>query len=301
MRIVFMGTPEFAVPSLNRLVQAGYEIPFVVTVPDKPAGRGQQLRPSPVKTYALEKGIPVLQPEKLREPDFVAALQAASPDVMVVVAFRMLPEVVWKIPRLGTFNLHSSLLPEYRGAAPINWAVINGERTSGVTTFLIDDKIDTGNILLQRKTDIPDEWTAGDLHDHLMETGSELVLETVARLERGDIQPVPQIHSLAVHPAPKIFKEDCLIRWDQPAEAVRNHIRGLSPYPGAWTTIQDKQLKIFYVTLTGEPSDVQAGEYISDGKTLRFACRDQWLLIDDLQMEGKKRMKTEDFLRGFKM
>lgn len=296
-----MGTPEFAVPSLDRLVSAEYEIPFVVTVPDKPAGRGQQLRPSPVKVYAQEKQIPVLQPEKLRDPEFIAALEAAQPDLIVVVAFRMLPEVVWKIPRLGTFNLHSSLLPEYRGAAPINWAVINGERTSGVTTFLIDEKIDTGNILLQHKMDIPEEWTAGDLHDQLMETGADLVLETVFGLENGSLHAVPQIHSLAVHHAPKIFKEDCHIHWDQPAVKVRNLIRGLSPYPAAWTLLEGKILKIFYATLTGETTDQPSGSFVSDGKTLRFACEDQWLEITDLQMEGKKRMKTEDFLRGFKL
>ncbi|MDX2249658.1 MAG: methionyl-tRNA formyltransferase [Bacteroidia bacterium] len=301
MRIIFMGTPEFAVPSLDRLVKAGYDIPYVVTVPDKPAGRGQQLRPSPIKIYAEANQIPVLQPEKLRDASFVATLEAIKPDLMVVVAFRMLPEVIWKMPRLGTFNLHSSLLPQYRGAAPINWAVINGEKNSGVTTFLIDEKIDTGNILLQHKTDIPDEWTAGELHDCLMETGADLVLDTVRGLESGSLHAVPQIHSLAVHHAPKIFKEDCKINWGQPAQKVRNLIRGLSPYPAAWTTLQGKQLKIFFARLTGQFTDQPPGTISSDKKTLLFACQDQWLEITDLQLEGKKRMKTEDFLRGFQL
>ena len=298
-----MGTPEFAVPSLDILLQAGHEIVAVVTAPDKPAGRGRKLRPSPVKEYAVEKNLPVLQPVKLRDPEFIAALEAAKPDLMVVVAFRMLPKMVWEIPSKGTFNLHSSLLPDYRGAAPINWAVINGEAKSGVTTFMIDEKIDTGNILMQSETEVPKEWSAGDLHDHLMVIGAELVKETVAGLEAETLTPVPQDNTKAIHKAPKIFKEDCRINWDQPSEIVYNFIRGLSPYPTAWTTLNEKSLKLFQTRMVEEdtllPTD-KPGTVQYDEKSLKVACQDQWLEVVELQIAGKKRMKTGDFLRGFK-
>ncbi len=229
MRIVFMGTPDFAVPSLDILVKAGYEIGAVVTVPDKPAGRGQKLRPSPIKAYAESASLPILQPVKLRDPAFIQALQDLQPDLMVVVAFRMLPEMVWSIPRIGTFNLHASLLPDYRGAAPINWVIINGETRTGATTFFIDKQIDTGNMLLKTALDIPLDWTAGDLHDALMVQGAELVLETVKGIAAGQLEAKPQDDSLFQHHAPKIFKENCQINWAQPAQQVYNFIRGLSP------------------------------------------------------------------------
>ena len=300
MRIIFMGTPEFAVPSLDALFRSEHEVVAVVTVPDKPAGRGRKLTPSPVKTYAVEHNIPVLQPVKLRDPEFIEALQNFHPDVMVVVAFRMLPKMVWEIPSQGTFNLHSSLLPDYRGAAPINWAVINGETKSGVTTFLIDDKIDTGNLLLQTEVDVPLEWTAGDLHDHLMEIGAELVLKTVNGLADNALTPMPQDHNKAIHKAPKIFKEDCIIDWNQPVEQAYNFIRGLSPYPTAWTTLDEKPLKLFQTRMVEADTLSTPGAVISDEQSIKVACKDGWLEILELQIAGKKRMKTQDFLRGFK-
>lgn len=298
--MIFMGTPEFAVPSLDILVKAGYDVAGVVTVPDKPAGRGQKLRPSPVKVYAEANDLPLLQPVRLRDPEFISELERLNPDLMIVVAFRMLPEIVWKIPRIGTFNLHSSLLPDYRGAAPINWAVINGEEQTGVTTFFIDHKIDTGNILLQRETKIPEDWTAGDLHDHLMMVGAELVLETVEQLAGGNISPKPQENTRAVHHAPKIFKEDCKVDWDQPAQKVYDFIRGLSPYPTAWTMLEDKSLKLFRAEKVESLTDRPPGTFQIDNDQLMVACQDKWLNITDLQLEGKKRMLTPDFLRGFK-
>jgi methionyl-tRNA formyltransferase len=245
MRIIFMGTPEFAVPSLKTLHEFGYEIVAVVTVPDKPAGRGRKLRPSAVKEYALAHDLPILQPVKLRDPAFVSSLQDLRPDLMVVVAFRMLPKMVWEIPRMGTFNLHASLLPDYRGAAPINWVLINGERETGLTTFLIDEKIDTGNILLQEKVEIPTSWNAGDLHDHMMEKGSRLVLKTAQELDGARLIPHKQDESLYRHKAPKIQKEDCRIDWSRSSVEVYNHIRGLSPYPTAWTTLAGQGVKVF--------------------------------------------------------
>ncbi len=303
MRIVFMGTPDFSVPCLDKILQAGYEVTAVVTAPDRPSGRGRKLRPSPVKQYALEHGLTVLQPEKLRDPEFHAQLETAAPDLMVVVAFRMLPEVVWSMPSIGTFNLHASLLPDYRGAAPINWAIINGETKSGATTFMIDKKIDTGNLMLQQEVEIPAEWTAGDLHDSLMIMGADLVLETVKGLEAGTLEAKPQDESLFKNKAPKIFKEDCEINWEQPARTVYNLIRGLSPYPTAWTAYGDQSVKIFLAQLTHEPTqETEAGTVrISDDRSQLFvACADEWLEIVSLQMPGKKRMPTADFLRGFK-
>lgn len=303
MRIVFMGTPDFSVPCLDKILQAGYEVTAVVTAPDRPSGRGRKLRPSPVKQYALEHGLTVLQPEKLRDPEFHAQLETAAPDLMVVVAFRMLPEVVWSMPNIGTFNLHASLLPDYRGAAPINWAIINGETKSGATTFMIDKKIDTGNLMLQQEVEIPADWTAGDLHDSLMIMGADLVLETVKGLEAGTLEAKPQDESLFKNKAPKIFKEDCEINWEQPARTVYNLIRGLSPYPTAWTAYGDQSVKLFLAQLTHEPTlETEAGTVrISDNHSQLFvACADEWLEIVSLQMPGKKRMPTADFLRGFK-
>lgn len=301
MRIVFMGTPDFAVPSLRMLVEAGYEVSGVLTAPDRPSGRGLKLHPSPVKEYAISQGLKVLQPVKLRDPEFLEALKACEPDLMVVVAFRMLPEVVWSMPRLGTFNLHASLLPDYRGAAPINWVLINGETETGATTFFIDKEIDTGKILLQEKIEVPADWNAGQLHDRLMDLGSQLVLKTVQGLEAGTLVPQPQDEAGYLHAAPKIFKEDCEIRFDRPAIQLHHFIRGLSPHPGAWTTCEEKILKIFKARL-GEPCDFQPGRLeVNEALGLmQVACEDRWLVMEELQLAGKKRMNVGDFLRGHK-
>ncbi|MEM6343792.1 MAG: methionyl-tRNA formyltransferase [Bacteroidota bacterium] len=302
MRIIFMGTPEFAVPSLQILHQSKtHEVVGVVTAPDRPAGRGRKLRASAIKEYAVSQAIPVLQPEKLRHPDFIAALEALRPDLMVVVAFRMLPKVVWDMPKIGTFNLHASLLPDYRGAAPINWVIINGETETGLTTFMIDDKIDTGSILLQEKTAIPADWTAGDLHDKLMEMGASLVLQTVEGLDAQQLAAKPQDDSLYRNPAPKIHKEDCRINWEASTVEVYNHIRGLSPYPAAWTTLEGLNCKILQVSMTEEERSAQPGTIKAMGQSqILVACQDGWLQIDQLQLAGKKRMATADFLRGYK-
>lgn len=299
MRIVFMGTPDFAIPSLRILVEHGYPVVGVVTAPDRPAGRGLQLRPSPVKEYALSQGLKVLQPEKLRDPDFQAELAALAPDLAVVVAFRMLPEAVWRMPRLGTFNLHASLLPDYRGAAPINWAVINGERRSGATTFFLDKAIDTGQILLQKDLDIPEDWSAGDLHDHLMDMGADLVLQTVQGIESDSLQPFPQDESIIQHAAPKIFKEHCRIDWQQDAVRVRNLVRGLSPFPTAWTTLDGKVLKVYRVVLSDETPGTPGAVLIDRGR-LHIACGSGAVEVLELQLEGKSRMDTATFLRGYK-
>ena len=257
-----MGTPEFAIPTLRRLVEAGHELVAVVTAPDKPAGRGLQLKPSPVKEAAIELGITVLQPEKLKSEAFLAELQALKPELAVVVAFRMLPEVVWKMPSKGTLNLHAALLPDYRGAAPINWAVVNGETKTGATTFFIDQQIDTGDILLKTEIDLPEEWSAGDLYNVLMERGAELVVETVAGIEANTIVPQPQNEIAFVHAAPKIFKHDCRINWNQSSKKVYDFIRGMAPYPTAWTTLSDKSLKIFSSTYSKENVGKEAGEMV---------------------------------------
>ena len=300
MRIVFMGTPEFAIPTLRMLMEDGHEVVGVVTAPDKPSGRGLKLRPSPVKAFAGEHGLHVLQPVKLRNPEFVSALKALAPDLAVVVAFRMLPEMVWSIPSQGTLNLHAALLPDYRGAAPLNWVLINGESETGATTFLIDHKIDTGAMLLQRKLAIPSDWTAGDLHDRMMEFGGELVRDTLRGLEAGNISPQPQDHSKFLHPAPKIFKEDCKIDWSKPAQEVYNFIRGLSPYPTSWTTLNGKSLKIFGARLTDCEGTATPGTADRKDGKLWVCCGDAWIEVTKLQLEGKRRMDTETFLRGYK-
>ena len=309
LRIVFMGTPDFAVASLKALVAGGYNLVGVITAPDRPAGRGKKLAESAVKKYAVENGLKVLQPEKLKNPDFVAELESLKADLQVVVAFRMLPEVVWNMPRLGTFNLHGSLLPQYRGAAPLNWAVINGETKTGVTTFLLDHKIDTGNILFKKEIEINENDTVGDIHDELMGIGAKLVVETVDALAKGNVTPINQaelIDKSEIKHAPKIFKEDCKINWENDSEPIRNLIRGLSPYPAAWTKLvnvesgKEFQSKVFFA-VNSESSEVAIpGTIKSDGKTfVEVACGDGWLEIKDLQIAGKKRMKVVDFLRGF--
>lgn len=301
MRIIFMGTPEFAVPSLQRLVESPYDVVGVVTAPDRPAGRGQKLKASPIKQYAEEQGVPVFQPVKLRDPSFVKAMDNLNSDLMVVVAFRMLPEMIWSLPKIGTFNLHASLLPDYRGAAPINWVLINGESRSGATTFFIDKQIDTGSLLLQRELEIPMEWNAGHLHDELMQLGADLVLDTVKGIANEELKPAPQDDSLFLHPAPKIFKEDCRIDWNQAAAKLYNFIRGLSPYPTAWTLLEDKQVKVFASQLGPKlEDDIEVGKLRVEEDKLFVACIDRWLEITSLQLAGRKRMKAGDFIRGHK-
>lgn len=300
MKIVFMGTPEFAVSSLAILHQAGYEIAAVVSVPDKPSGRGLKLTPSPVAEYASTHNIPLFKPEKLRSKKFVAALNALEADLFVVVAFRMLPEMVWKIPKIGTFNLHASLLPNYRGAAPINWAIANGETVSGITTFFIDNQIDTGNILLQEAVEIPTEWNVGDLHDALKEVGAKLVLKTVQQIEAGTIEAKPQDANMISQYAPKIFREHCQIDWSQTAEKVHNLVRGMSPYPAAFTFINGKQMKIFKTRISENTENTAFGTIIRNEKNteMKIACADKYLEIIELQPESKKRMGASDYLRG---
>lgn len=308
-KIVFMGTASFAVPSLDILVNSGYEIVGVITAPDKPAGRGRKLRPSPIKTYALEKNLPLLQPVNLKNEKFINQLKALIPDLQVVVAFRMLPKAVWQIPTLGTFNLHSSLLPQYRGAAPINHAVINGETQTGVTTFLIDEKIDTGKIILQEKTNIGTSESAGELHDRLMIIGAKLVLKTVEAFESNSIDTTKQEELIPVDIklkiAPKIFKDDCRISWDKPVISVYNLIRGLNPIPTAFCLLRLKNektlnLKVFSATISAQNQIKKPGSYSCDGKnSFVVFCKDGALELTEVQLEGKKRMSIQDFLRGF--
>lgn len=302
MRIVFMGTPEFAVASLTALLDAGKEIVAVVTAPDKPAGRGQKISESAVKQFAVSKDLPVLQPVKLKDSDFIAQLTALKPDLQVVVAFRMLPEVVWNLPPQGTINLHASLLPNYRGAAPINWAVINGEKETGLTTFKLQHEIDTGDILMQEKLLIGDTETAGELHDRMKITGAELLVQTVNDLEKGKLQASAQNADSAIKHAPKLFKEDCVIQWNLSAKHIYNQIRGLSPYPTAFTNIGGKNLKIFRAALVQQQPHVKPGEFVTDHKTfLKFAAVDGWLNLEEVQLEGKKKMGIEEFLRGIRL
>ncbi|MFW5832277.1 MAG: methionyl-tRNA formyltransferase [Prolixibacteraceae bacterium] len=309
LRIVFMGTPDFAVASLKALVENDYNVVGVITSPDKPAGRGKKLAQSAVKKYALQNNLKILQPEKFKNPEFLKQLEDLKADLQVVVAFRMLPEVVWNMPRLGTFNLHGSLLPQYRGAAPLNWAVINGETKTGVTTFLLDHKIDTGKILFKDEVEIGENDTVGDLHDRLMDAGAELVLQTVDALAEGEVEPIPQSELVKdeIKPAPKIFKEDCKIDWEKDMETIRNLVRGLSPFPAAWANLVHNetgrtiQCKFFQVQKVIAVETAAPGTIDSDDQTyLNVACRDGWLEISDLQLSGKKRMKTDDFLRGFR-
>ncbi len=300
IRIVFMGTPEFAVASLSKLVDAGCNIVGVITAPDKPAGRGMELQQSAVKKYAVEKGLTILQPEKLKNPEFIEQLKSLNADLQIVVAFRMLPEIVWNMPPMGTLNLHGSLLPQYRGAAPINWAIINGEAYTGVTTFKLKHEIDTGDILLNEKITIEDNETAGTLHDKMKEIGAAVLLQTVIGLADESITEKPQDNFNIKH-APKIFTETCAIDWNKSANEINNLIRGLSPYPAAFTHLDGKKLKIFTATIEKSTPTSSTGTYETDGKHfLKFACNDGYISITDLQLEGKKRMKVEDFLRGYR-
>lgn len=309
LRIVFFGTPDFAVESLRRLVDGGYNIVGVVTMPDKEAGRGHRLLQSPVKQYAVEHGLRLLQPERLKNPQFVEELRSLKADLQIVIAFRMLPEVVWNMPPLGTFNLHASLLPKYRGAAPINWAVINGEHETGVTTFFLKHEIDTGDIIQQRKISIGNDDNVGIVHDKLMMIGAEMVIDTVDAIIAGTVKPVSQEQlccaGAEATPAPKIFKEDCKIDWNRPMQNIRNLVRGLSPYPAAWTEITDRTgtvhtAKIFEVSCTDVPLQSHLpGQIWNDDGHLFAACSDGVIEINQLQLAGKKRMAAADFLRGF--
>ena len=300
-RIVFMGTPEFAVASLDAIVQAGYPVAAVITAPDKPAGRGMQLTSSAVKKYALEKGLPLLQPEKLKNPAFLSALKALNADLQIVVAFRMLPELVWNMPPMGTVNLHGSLLPQYRGAAPINWAVINGEKETGVTTFKLQQDIDTGNILLQDRFPIGEKDTAGEVHDRMKEIGARLLVKTIEGLAAGTLEEKPQLTGLILRHAPKIFTETCQIDWNKSTEAIYNLIRGLSPFPAAFTYLDGKLLKIYRAEKEMTKPSPIPGESDTDRKTyLRFAATDGYIRVREIQLEGKKKMPVEDFLRGYK-
>lgn len=314
LRIIFMGTPEFAVGTLSKLVEDGYNVVAVVTQPDKPVGRHQDhLQPSAVKQYAIEHNLPVLQPVKMKDQDFVEQLSSYKADLQVVVAFRMLPEVVWAMPRFGTFNVHAALLPQYRGAAPINWAIINGEKETGVTTFFIDKDIDTGRIIMQEKFSIPDDANVEYVYDGLMRLGADVAEKTVDLVLKGDgkVEAIDQSQFIAdkdimLHPAPKIFKETCLIDWSKKAKDVHNFVRGLSPYPGSHTTLvpngsngKVNELKLFKTKKTGETCNGFApGSIRADKSHLYIACSDEWLEILELQLSGKKRMTARDFLNG---
>jgi len=328
IRIIFMGTPEFAVASLEALVKAKFNIVAVVTAPDKPAGRGMKLQESAVKKYAVRHHLKVLQPEKLKNPEFLTELRSLNADLQVVVAFRMLPEVVWSMPPMGTINLHGSLLPQYRGAAPINWAIINGEKETGVTTFKLQQEIDTGNILLQEKIEIGENETAGELHDRMKEIGAALVVRTVQGLAEGTLSEVPQenvqfsmlnaqvssqsgqnseadsrlsINDYQLKSAPKIFTQTTCIDWQKSIDEIHNLIRGLSPYPGAFTELGDKTLKIYRSEKEWAVPTSRIGRWESDGKSfLKFAAKDGYIHIKELQLEGKKKMSVEDFLRGWR-
>jgi methionyl-tRNA formyltransferase len=328
LRIVFMGTPEFAVASLDALVQAGCNIVGVITAPDKPAGRGMQLTQSAVKKYAVEKGLYTLQPEKLKNPEFLAELKALNADIQVVVAFRMLPEIVWSMPPMGTINVHGSLLPQYRGAAPINWAIINGETETGVTTFKLQHAIDTGDILLQQTMPIPEDATVGDIHDTMKEIGAATLVKTMQGLAENTIKEVPQEISYKIQDssnkikednnanaipdspftidhslqhAPKIFTETCAIDWKKSVAEIHNLIRGLSPYPAAFTMLNGKKLKIFRSKKEIVQHNQATGLVVTDSKTyLKFSCTDGFIYVLDMQLEGKKRLLIDEFLRGYR-
>jgi len=303
MKIVFMGTPEFAAVCLEEILKSKHEIMAVVTVPDKPAGRGQKLSLSAVAKMAIEKNLKLLQPEKLKKPDFIQELKSLQADAFVVVAFRMLPKEVWQLPAKGTFNLHASLLPQYRGAAPINWAIINGEKETGVTTFLIDEKIDAGNILLKEKVEILPEDNAGTLHDKLAESGKKLIIETLNGLENNSIHPKPQENSGELKPAPKIFKEDCKIDWKESPGKIHNKIRGLNPYPAAWSYFEKdnekKSVKIFKGTFEPATNRNESINQISlGGNQLKIHLKTGNYIVEELQPEGKRRMNSIDFING---
>ena len=302
MKIVFMGTPHFAVASLKHLVENGKEIVGVITAADKPAGRGRKLQQSAVKEYAASQNLSILQPTNLKNEEFLAELKALQADLFFVVAFRMLPAVVFEMPAKGTINLHASLLPQYRGAAPINWAIIKGETETGVSTFFIEQQIDTGKVIAQKKVAIELNETAGSLHDKLMQTGAALVLETVNAVEQNNYTITEQDHSKATKKAPKIFKDDCGINWNQNTKTLDHFIRGLSPYPAAFTKVNDQQLKIYSAVTEYATHQLPPGELVSDNKTyLKFATKDGFIIPNLIQLQGKRKMKVQDFLNGFNL
>lgn len=311
LRIVYMGTPDFAVEALQCLVEGGYNVVGVITMPDKPAGRGHKIQYSPVKQYALDHQLPLLQPEKLKDEEFIQALREWKADLQIVVAFRMLPEVVWNMPRLGTFNLHASLLPQYRGAAPINWAVINGDTETGITTFFLKHEIDTGEVIQQVRVPIADTDNVEVVHDKLMMLGGKLVLETVDAILNGTVKPISQEEMAVVgelRPAPKIFKETCRIDWNQPVKKIYDFIRGLSPYPAAWSELiasekaESVVVKIFESEKVYESHQLAAGTIVTDGKKfMKVAVPDGFVSILSLQLPGKKRLKTDELLRGYRL
>lgn len=308
LRIIFMGTPDFAVESLRRLTESGMNIVGVITAPDKPSGRGKKIQSPPVKNFAREARIKnILQPANLKSPEFLEQLKALEADLQVVVAFRMLPEVIWDMPPLGTINLHASLLPDYRGAAPINWVIINGEKKTGVTTFFIEKEIDTGKVIYTEKVEIGPDTTAGELHDTLMHVGADLLIKTIQAIVRDDFPAIAQSsinHGHELKPAPKIFKEDCRIKWTQDSRTIHNFIRGLSPYPTAWTELTDGEntilLKIFKANYTIEIHNTPVGQIITDGnKFLKVAVQDGYINILELQQAGKRHLDIKEFLHGF--
>lgn len=310
LRIVYMGTPDFAVEPLRKLVEGGYNIVGCITMPDKPAGRGHKIQYSPVKEYALEQNIPLLQPEKLKDETFQAELKAWNADLQIVVAFRMLPESVWNMPKLGTFNLHASLLPQYRGAAPINWAVINGEKETGITTFFLTHDIDTGNIIMQEKVTIEESDNVGIVHDKLMYLGANLVVKTVDQIIAGEVKTTKQAElygsEAELKAAPKIFKETCKIDFTKDAKTIYNFVRGLSPYPAAWCELEDfngnaTAIKIFETEVIDAQPKIREGEFVFDKKHIDVATSKGMIRIKSLQYPGKKRLTAEEFLRGFKM
>lgn len=303
LRIVFMGTPDFAVESLKKIVEAGQKVVAVITAPDRPAGRGRKLQQSAVKKYAVEKGLEVLQPLNLKSQEFLDELTALKPDLQVVVAFRMLPEVVWKLPKFGTFNLHASLLPQYRGAAPINWALINGEEKTGVSTFFINENIDTGEMILQQETSITAEDTAGSLHDRLMHLGAKLVLKTVELVKEDKVESVPQQETDSLKPAPKLNRENTRIDWKKPVQEIANLIRGLDPYPAAWSVLlnneEEMNVKIFSVKAEQAEHGKLTGSIEIENKTIKVAATDGFLFIRSIQLPGKRKMAVKDLLNGF--
>lgn len=303
LRIVFMGTPEFAVTTLKHIIEANYNVVGVITAPDRPAGRGRKLQQSAVKEFAVSKNLPILQPTNLKSPEFLNELESLKPNLQVVVAFRMLPKVVWQLPEYGTFNLHASLLPQYRGAAPINWAIINGETITGASTFFIDEKIDTGAMILQKETPIESNDNVGSLHDRLMVLGAELVVDTLALIKEDKVQTTIQEESETLKEAPKLTKDNTRIDWSLSLNHIYNFIRGLNPYPAAWTIIKNGDIeikaKLFDVEVLPESHNTEIGEVIQENNKLKIAVRDGFLLVNEIQLPGKRKMKTKELLNGY--
>ena len=303
LRIVFMGTPEFAVTTLDTIIKNGYNVVGVITAPDRPAGRGQKLKESAVKEYAKAKGLPILQPTNLKNPTFHEALKALEPNLQVVVAFRMLPEVVWRLPEFGTFNLHASLLPNYRGAAPINWAIMNGDVVTGVTTFFIDEKIDTGEMILQKQVDIDPNESAGELHDKLMHVGADLVVDTLEGIAKNNIKTIPQPKDAIFNTAHKLNKDNCKIDWSLPLKSIYDHIRGLSPYPAAWCYLKNGQdelaIKIYRTHFEAKNHNMDFGSILIEDKMIKVGVQGGYIIIDEIQLPGKRKMASKDLLNGF--